>query len=174
MKPPVFSVAVPEYQVETEPNHRAVGKIVDAVIKEHFLGQTLVVRGIGSLEHPGKSVDGLIATIQALGTDRYDPARKGDRYENVAGKHIDFFAFRRKIMPTTELFKDISWGFYHGAKKIHGRPVRIDILLLYDASQLKAILHRYADRIDAKRDGFVFKDPTNKQTALLGIIKIQG
>ncbi len=120
------------------------------------------------------TVEELINTIQKLGTDRYDPLKVGDRYENIMNKHIDLFAFRRKITSTTELFKDISWGFYHGAKAIHGKPVRIDLVIIYDASQLKAVMHQYEGRTDIKRDGFVFKNPNNKKAALKAIIKILG
>jgi hypothetical protein len=136
------------------------------------MDQTIVVRGIGSSEHPGKTIDELIEIILTSGTDRYDSAHKGDRYENIQGKHIDLFGFRHKITPRTKLFKDIIYGFYHGAISIHGKPTRIDILIIYDASKLKAVVHQYEGRTDKKRDGFIFKDPMHKTEALRGIIKI--
>ena len=71
-----------------------------------------------------------------------------------------------------QLFKDISWGFYHGARAIHGKPVRIDLLTIYDASQLRPVAHQYEGCENVKRDGFVFKKPGSKVIALLGIIKI--
>jgi len=168
----LFELHLPEYSVESEPDHKAVGKLVDAVINEHFRGQTVIARGVSSRAHPGKSIDELIEIIQRTGTDRYDPQRAGDRYENVQDKHIDLFAFRRKVTAQMELFKDISWGFYHGSKAIHGEPVRIDILTIYDAFQLRAVVHQYQGREDKKRDGFVFKDPAKKALAVLGILKI--
>jgi hypothetical protein len=168
----ILSVNIPQYKVETEPDHKAIGKLVDEVIKENFTGQTVVVRGLSSAAHPDKKFEELVEIIKQQGTDRYDPQRMGDRYENIKGKQIDLFAFRRKVMPRVELFKDISWGFYHGAKTIHGEPVRIDLLTIYDASQLKAVAHQYKGRIDIKRDGFVFINPHNKAAALIGIIKI--
>lgn len=168
----IFTVDLPEYQVDAEPDYRAVGRKVDDEIRKHFMGRTVVVRGVGASEHPGKTVDGLIEIIKTLGTDRYDPARKGDRYENIDGKHIDFFGFRRKVTPRMELFKDIAYGFYRGAIEVHGRPTRIDILIIYDSAQVKPVLHHYEGRADYKRDGFVFKNPANKRTALLGIVKI--
>lgn len=161
-----------EYTVEQEPDHKAIGEVVDDAIKQHFPGQTIIARGLSSNEHPNKTVEELIEIIQKLGTDRYEPERAGDRYENIKGKHIDFFAFRRKVTPRMELFKDISWGFYHGAKAIHGKPVRIDLLTIYDAAQLKAVVHQYEGHTDIKRDGFIFKRPENKTNALLGIIKV--
>jgi len=71
-----------------------------------------------------------------------------------------------------QLFKDISWGFYHGSKAIHGYPVRIDVVSVYDASLLKAVVHQYEGRDSTKRDGFVFIDPESKPKALLAIIQI--
>jgi len=170
--PSIITVHLPEYDINSVPDHISLGKIVDDELKEHFMGQTVVARGIGSSEHPGKTIDGLIEIIQRDGTDRYDPARKGDRYENSQGKHIDLFGFRRKITPRIQLFKDVIYGFYHGAIAIHGKPTRIDVLIIYDASKLKAVVHQYEGRTDKKRDGFVFKDRANKSEALLGIVKI--
>lgn len=168
---PVLTVHLPEYTVDTEPNHKVIGKVVDNCLREHFLGQTVVVRGLSSGEHQ-ESVDELIEIIKRSGTDRYDPERAGYRYENIKGKHIDLFAFRRKITERTQLFKDLSWGFYHGAIAIHNKPVRLDILTVYDSSKLKAVVHQYEGRDDIKRDGFVFKNPNNKVGALKAIIKI--
>lgn len=166
------SVNIPDYQVSTEPDHKVIGKIVDDELRKYFMGQTVVVRGVSSSDHPSKSIDELVEIIQRDGTDRYDPNRKGDRYENIQGKHIDLFAFRRKVTPHMQLFKDISWGFYHGSTEIHGRPTRIDILTIYDATKLKAVLHQYEGRSDKKRDGFVFRDPQHKPQALTGILCI--
>lgn len=169
----VLTVAVPEYRVDREPDHRAVGKVVDAEIKGHFMGRTVVARGIGSQEHPGKTVDDLVEIIERHGTDRYDPDRKGDRYDNIQGKHIDLFAFRRKVTPRMRLFEHIVWGFYHSAIMLDRRPCRIDILTLYDATKLTAVLHQYEGRTDKKRDGYAFKDPERKRDALLGIVKVR-
>ena len=169
---PIFTLHLPQYQIATEPDHRTVGKIVDDEIRRHFAGRTIVARGIGSSEHPGETIDELVEVIKRDGTDRYDANRKGDRYENLQSKHIDLFGFRRKVGPRMQLFKDVVYGFYHSALGIHGKAVRIDILIIYDAVKLKAVLHQYEGRTDKKRDGFVFLDPTHKQDALLGVVKI--
>jgi hypothetical protein len=172
--PEVYEISLPAYQVNTEPDHILIGKIVDAEIKKHFLGETIVARGIASTAHPNKSVDELVDIIKKLGTDRYDSARIGDRYTNIEGRHIDLFAFRRKVTPDMKLFQDISWGFYHGALAIHGKPVRIDILTIYDAGRLKAVTHQYEGRSDRKRDGFVFKDERHKPQTIKAVFKILG
>lgn len=169
---PVITLHVPQYRIDIEPDYKVIGEIVDDELRKHFTGRTIVARGIGSSEHPGRTIDELVEIIKHDGTDRYDPSRTGDRYENTQGKHIDLFGFRRKVSLRMQLFKDVVYGFYHSALGIHGKAVRIDILIVYDATKLKAILHQYPGRTDKKRDGFVFRDSTNKQDALLGIIKI--
>ncbi len=169
---PVYTVHLPEYQVTAEPDTEAIGQIVDTELRKHFLDKTIVARGIGSSEHPGKTIDELVEIIKQCGTDRYDSSRTGDRYENIQGKHIDLFGFRRKVTPRMQLFKDIVYGFYHSAIGIHGKPTRIDILIIYDVAKLKAVVHQYKGRLDKKRDGFVFREPSQKQDALLGIIRV--
>jgi hypothetical protein len=170
--PQIITVDAPSYSVQTEPDHKAIGALIDEVIKKNFMGNTIVARGISSSAHPDKSIDELIEIITTTGTDRYDPTRAGDRYDNIQGKRIDLFGFRRKVTHRMQLFKDISWGFYHGAKVFQGEPVRIDIVTIYDASRLKAVLHQYEGREDKKRDGFKFRRPDNKVAAVLGVIKI--
>jgi len=167
-----LTLHIPQYQITAEPDHRAIGKIVDDELRRHFMNATIVARGIASSEHPGKTIDELVEIIKLDGTDRYDVNRKGDRYENLQGKRIDLFGFRRKVGPHMRLFKDVVYGFYHSALGVHGKAARIDILIIYNAEKLKAVLHQYEGRTDKKRDGFVFLDPTHKQDSLLGIIKI--
>lgn len=170
--PKVITINIPTYSVETEPDHQTIGSLVDEAIKRDFMGSTIIARGISMSAHPDKNIDELVGIIESTGTDRYDPERAGDRYENIQDKQIDLFGFRRKVTPRMRLFKDISWGFYHGSKAIHGEPVRIDLVTIYDADQLKAVLHQYEGRDDKKRDGFVFRNPGDKTTAVLGVVKI--
>jgi hypothetical protein len=170
---PTISIKLPSYRVDSsEPDHNAIGKIVDDSLRQYFEGQTLIVRGISSAEHPGKSAEDIINIIKKTGTDRYNPEKMGDRYENIQKKQIDLFAFRRKITRRTRLFKDLSWGFYHGSLAIHGRPTRLDILIVYDSNQLQAVLHQYEGRKDTKRDGFVFKNPSDKPSAVKAIFHL--
>lgn len=167
-----LQVSLPHYTVDKVPDHKALGNIVDVVIKDNFMGQSILVRGIASSVHPGKTVDEMIDTIARTGTDRYDSTRKGDRYENVEGKHIDLFAFPHTVTEGSSIFADVVYGFYHSALGFHGRAVRIDILTIYDANQMQEVLHHYEGRDDIKEDGFTFKDPANKTQALIGIIRI--
>lgn len=165
-------LSLPHYSVEVEPDYKAIGKLIDDELKKNFIGKDILLRGIGSQQHPGKSVDEVVDIIRKTGTDRYDPSRTGDRYENIENKRIDLFAFSASVTQEMELAWQVIYGFYHSAIAVHGSPVRIDILTIYDATQMTEIVHQYKGRDDIKRDGFIFNDPDNKQAPLLGIIKI--
>ncbi|WP_195909145.1 hypothetical protein [Microlunatus sp. Gsoil 973] len=168
----VITVPLPDYQVRTEPDHRRIGRRVDEAIRTHFAGHKIIARGVSADDHPDLTVDQLISIILHTGTDRYDPGRAGDRYDNVEAKHIDLFGFRRTVTRRMRLFEQLSWGFYHGSIEIHGRPTRLDVVTIYDATRLRAVLHRYAGRVDAKRDGYRFVEPGRQADAVLGVIKL--
>lgn len=173
---PVFELHLPEYQVYEEPNHEVIGKKVDDLIKQYFLGQHVAIRCLGSCDHLNKDTDELIEIIKQTGSDRYDPVRKGDRYENNEGKHIDFFALEYQVNENSEIFQDFTHPFYHWCKDQDGKPVRLDICIIYDATKLDQISFTYAGRENEgqRSDGWVFRDPDNKPSAILGIIKITG
>jgi len=168
----ILEIKLPNYSVDAEPDHLLIGKIVDNELKSQFPGKQVLVRAIASSEHPGKTVDELVNMIAQKGTDRYDPERAGDRYDNIEGKHIDLFAFPADLSTDNAVFNQAVWGFYHSAKVIHGYPMRIDIVLIYDATKMQQVLHQYVGREDIKDDGFCFKEPNNKPDALLGVIKL--
>ena len=64
-------------------------------------------------------------------------------------------------------------SFYEWPIKDRSRPIRIDIGVVYDLSKLRVVEHKYLGReSEIKRDGFVFKNPKNKKSSILGIIKI--
>jgi hypothetical protein len=170
----VCSVHIPGYRIDTQPDYKTVGAIVDAELKEHFMGQIIGLRALGSQEHPGKTIDDLVEIIKLDGTDRYDPKRNGDRYDNVEGKHIDLFLLRRKITERSQIFWQFAWSFYESPLKVRGYSVRADILVVYDLSKLKAVrtTHTHEGRPITKRDGYIFRNPANKAGAVLGIIKI--
>jgi len=86
---PVIRVNLPNYLV-----HPASAEIPDAILKSageeiaaelerNFAGKRVLLRLLSSSEHPGKTPKELIAVIRSLGHDRYDPSRKGDRYDNL-------------------------------------------------------------------------------------------
>lgn len=171
---PIFTIYLPEYNVDSEPDHEKIGKIVDDEIKKYFMGQAILLRGLASIEHPGKSIDELIEIIKRDGTDRYDLVRVGDRYENIENKHIDFFALKFEVAKNTEMFSQLTWPFYHWGIEDRGFPLRCDILIIYDPLKLEQIDFTYAGREHegSRDDGFVFKDSANKPATIKAIFKI--
>lgn len=171
---PVYTIHLPEYNFDNgEPNHKVIGKPVDDELRKYFMGETILIRGLGSHEHPGKSVDELVDIIKTTGTDRYDPARIGDRYTNVGDKYFDLCALRRTISPRSKIFWQLSWSFYLSPLKERGYPVLVDILTIYDPKQLKAVAYSPRGQNGrVMRDGFVFRNPDDKPAAIKAIFKI--
>ncbi len=171
---PVYTVHLPEYQVTTKPDYKANGVFVDNELRKHFMGQMVGLRALGSQEHPGKTIDDLVEIIKRDGTDKYDPERNGDRYDNIENKRIDLFLLRRKISDKSKIFWQLAWSFYESPLKLRGQPVRVDILAIYDLTKLKAVrtTHTHEGYPVTKRDGFAFREPDKKNEAVMGIIKI--
>ncbi len=170
-KIPILEVSIPEYTVETAPDSKAIGEKIDQVLISHFRDKRLVVRCLSSKDHPGKSLDDLVALISQIGIDRYDDEQKGDRYNNVEGKKIDFFALERIVRPGTALMEQFINSMYFDARRFGFEPTRIDIVLLYSWALVQQVVHTYADARQ-KDDGYVFKDPERKTEALAGIVKV--
>lgn len=193
---PVYQVKVPEYKLKqfnvdsnskyfdwyglkismiyeyNKPDFSEIGAKIDVCLAKHFLGKKVAIRVLSSQDHK-ISINELIKIIKKLGHDRYNLARKGDRYDNLENKHIDFFALNFKVKSNGKYFKEFIEPFYYWPIADRRFPIRIDIAIIYDLSKLKVVEHRYKGREnEIKKDGFVFKDQDNKQDALLGIIKI--
>lgn len=167
----IYKISTPEYQIKTMPEYKDIGGKIDAVLKKHFLGQRLAVRCVSSGEHRGKTMDDLIKIIKKHGTDRYSPKRQGLKYKNVGNKHIDFFALDRKITPNAKIMWQFIWSFYYYPRQWGIKPTKIDLIILYNRKQLKSV--RYTeDGRRYKNDGFIFKHPSNKPSALKGFINI--
>ena len=85
---PWFNLRIPKVYADNKPDFTKIGAKVDKCLKKHFLGKKVAVRVLGSEEHEGKSINELIKIIKILGYDRYNPKRKGERYENIENKKI--------------------------------------------------------------------------------------
>jgi predicted PhzF superfamily epimerase YddE/YHI9 len=172
--PKTLEIALPEYKANTKPDYLAVGSKLDRLLEEHFAGQDIVLRCIGSQDHPGKTLNELAEIIIKTGTDKYDPVRTGQGY-NVGtdqGKHIDFFGTPVKVHVGTDIFTlELLDDFYNGSLGDRGYAIRIDIVIVYDASKLTRVEHLYGDDVE-ESDGFVFKEPGHKPSAVLGVLKI--
>ncbi len=170
---PWYTIKIPKVYWENQPDFEKIGSKIDQSLMKHFQGKNVAIRALSSAEHKGKSSSDMIKIIKELGHDRYDLNRKGDRYENIENRHIDFFALDFKIEKDKSYFKYLLEPFYFWPIADRGNPIRIDIAIVYDLSKLSAVEHRYEGREnEIKKDGFVFKDPDNKPDAILGILKI--
>jgi len=173
---PVYEISTPEYHFkEGKPDFALIGSEIIQCLRKYFLGKRIALRLLSSTGHPEKSLEELIEIIKKYGHDRYDSSRVGDRYENIDNQDIDFFALDFEVGKEQEE-QCIQWAldsFYEWPMKNKAWPVRIDIGIVYDPSQLKTIEHIYTGREnEIKRDGFVFKNADKKPNAILGIIKI--
>jgi len=64
-------------------------------------------------------------------------------------------------------------GFHIYGPNFHGKPpVRMELWLVYDRKAVRSVTHSYAATGQTKRDGFVFRDPTQAQGTLLGIVAV--
>lgn len=172
--PIVLEVAIPEYEANAKPDFLKVGPKLDRLLEEHFAGKGVVLRCLGVQDHPGKTLDELTDIILKTGTDKYDSIRTGQGY-NVGveqGKHIDFFGTPASVQHGTSIFTlELLSDFYHGAIGDRGYTIRIDSVIVYDASKLINVEHLYGKDVE-ESDGFVFRDPEHKADALLGLIKV--
>ncbi|MBT7902975.1 hypothetical protein HN587_03855 [Candidatus Woesearchaeota archaeon] len=170
---PWFGLKIPKVYFNNKPDFDKIGSRIDVCLKRHFLGKKVAIRVLSSDEHPKMSIGDMIKIIKKLGHDRYDPNRVGDRYENIEGKHIDFFALEYKVTKKGEYFAQFIEPFYFWPIADGRGPIRVNLAIVYDFSKLDVVEHRYKGREnEIKKDGFVFKDRNDMSGAILGIIKI--
>ncbi len=170
---PWFNIQIPKVYVDNKPDFTLIGAKIDKCLTRHFLGKKVAVRVLGSQEHKNKNINEVIKIIKELGHDRYDQKRSGDRYKNIENRHIDFFALDFEVKADGEYFKDFIEPFYYWPIADREQPIRIDVAIIYDLSQLEMVEHQYKGREgEIKRDGFIFRYPSRKPEAILGIIII--
>ena len=170
----VITISIPEYKADKKPDCLAIGLRLDQLLEKHFLGKDVVLRCIGGQDHPNKTLDELADIVLKTGTDKYDPDRKGQGYEAGSNQdeHIDFFGTETKVQPSTDIFTlELLDDFYYGSQGDRGYPIRIDLVIVYDAAKLTKVEHLYGEAVE-ESDGFVFKDPGKKHDTLMGVIKI--
>jgi hypothetical protein len=172
MKPVVLETTIPEHQPGNEPDHAEVGKKLDDLLKQHFMGREVVIRCIGSQDHPNLNLDELTDLVVKTGTDKYDANRMGVGYEEFVRKQIkvDFYGEITKITEDLNFMGQAIWEMHHSAIGDRGYGVHVDLVLIYDVEKLDMVMNLYDTHPTS--DGFTFKDQANKSTALLGVIKI--
>lgn len=168
---PWYGVQIPGDYLRLKPKFGPISAGVDGCLKQHLDGRHVIIRALSIADHPGLSVDDLIAVIRRLGHDRYDAQRPGNLYDNVDDARIDLFALPFTIKEECSYLPFFLEPFYYLGIAEHGRPNAIDLLTVYDRAQMKQVPHRYEGREDIKRDGYAFRYPDRKPDALLGIVR---
>lgn len=167
---PIWKVSVPGYTTNKTVDYENIGKKLDKIIKQNFLGKKVLIRCVGSKDHVGLKIDELIDTIKKIGTDRYDPERKMIFHDFYSKHNPDLFASPYTVTETTPSMRQLIEEFYEkttGDRKI---GIRADVILVYDPRKLKMIKHVYENQDWS--DCFTFKYPENKRESLLGVIQI--
>lgn len=173
----IISISIQEYKLETQPDYEAVGEKIDKAVIENFDG-TYLVRALSIIDHPQLTLDELVDIILKTGTDKYDPDRKGVAHEEFEPYQPDIQAGIIKIEngKLSESFSDDVKRFYENTLIDRGYRLRIDLLVFYDPELLvKAV------KVDDSKPSVAshleeylwkFKEPDNKQNAVVGILKI--
>ncbi|MDE1836893.1 MAG: dephospho-CoA kinase [Euryarchaeota archaeon] len=185
----IAQVAVPDYTVAREPDYHAIGVKVDQAVEAEFPDGTYVVRAIGLDDHPGLHHDDLIAIILDRGTDKYDPSRKGVAHDDFKDYDYDIHAGPLRMRNSRLVldkfdrerggrswFGGVVWHFYNGAPIDRGHPVRLDLLIFYDARKLVKA-RKLNSRTKGVRRGlgrhlYRFKNRQDKRSALLGLVEV--
>lgn len=177
-KPKIVTISLPEYTIDTQPDYVAIGSKIDKALEENFEG-VFLERVLSITDHPRYTLDQLADIIINTGTDKYDPNRKGVEHESFEPYNADLQAGSIEIRndKLTEPYgASLIKLFYENVLLDRGYRLRIDLILLYDPKQMTK-----AEKIDPTKPGveshleqylWKFKNPEQKQKALLGVIKI--
>ncbi len=176
MNTKVIALALPEYDILAEPDYEGIGAKIDKALEDNFTGKQVALRAISLAEHCPLTLDELVAEILRTGWDRYNPNRAS------LDRHFD--AYRPDMHAGVVTIGQDHFGegadfvrkFYENILLDRGYRLRIDVILIYDRDRLVQ-----AEKADPDKPSvhprlepylFRFKDPNNKQAALLGILKL--
>ena len=160
---------IPEDYVSHAPDFGQTADTLRDYLRAAYPNRELCIRGISLAEHnrvnsSTKTLDELIATVERLGHDRFDPSIAGQGYANEQNRKIDIFAY--DVYPNVD-DEDLIYffmSFYYFGLASSGSPSLLDIIIVYDRTQLSVVEH-------TKRDGFNFK--SDPRAAILEILKIK-
>jgi hypothetical protein len=174
MQPLILTATVPGYKRGQVPDDAVVGKKLDSLLQKHFLNRDVVVRCIGSQDHPSLSLDELTDIVVKTGTDKYDATRMGVGYEEFAqeGIQVDFYGEETIITKDMPVMPQQIWEMHHSAIGDRGFAVHVDLVLIYNRDHLNMVMELYNHH--PLSDGYTFKHPSHKREALLGVIKVLG
>jgi hypothetical protein len=178
MNPKIVTLAIPEYNIDDQPDYNTLGIKIDQALESNFEGKFLE-RAISLTDHPQYNLDQLVDIIITTGTDKYDPKRKGVCYEQFEPYKPDLQAGDIDIV-NHKLNEPYGKGliklFYENVLLDRGYRLRIDLILLYDPQQMltanKIELTKPGVSPDLEKYLWRFKDPNNKRQALVGLLKL--
>lgn len=160
----------PDYAFGKDLDLSKVSQCINKILVSHFKDKTIVIRGIQSEKHT-MSKDQLVQHIIDTGSDRYET--DSTNAVEVSDKPIDLFGYACTVKHTP-IVLPILEGFHKWKPKSLERPQRkVDIWVIYDAKKLKNVEYLHGQYGVRAKDGYVFKDQSNKPGALLGVILIQ-
>ena len=157
------------------PDFTGTAETIISTLQANIKAPIILLRLLSSEDHPDKSKDELVGIIQKLGHDRYDPLRKGDRYENIENKQIDFFALLLDLNSPDApvIVKHALQSFFHFPQRENQDPIWVDLGIVYDPDQIDMVPHQYEGREgEIKTDGFAFRNPNNKPAAVLMLLNL--
>lgn len=166
---------IPKKYIDIEPNWSKVNEAIINFSNKNFPNKIIAIRTLSTQEHnhwckTNMSREDIIEVIEKNGHDRDNPHIKGDRYDNVENKKIDFFALSYDKEDKNLCYMFPTKYFYGIA--INGFPTIVDIMIVYDETKLLEVKHTYEGRNELKDDGYIFKDEKNKLDSILGIVLI--
>ena len=165
----VKHVTCPDYQFD-KLDIAKVSNCIDRVIIEKFSGNKIVLRGIQSEKHNIPKEQSIQQILQT-GTDRNESGHINARKVNDI--YIDLFGFACEVKSGSALTLSVLEGFHKWKPMSLEQPQRrVDIWMIYDASQLDNVEYTHGDYNVKARDGYIFKNPKNKSGALVGLIVI--
>lgn len=165
----LWTVTLQNYSTAKNIDYVYLGKELDQIIQQNFLGKTIVIRLIGSQDHD-KNIPELVHIIQKIGTDRYNPYRKMMFHDFYAKHKPDLFGSVFTVSNKSPSMCQLLKEFHTKTLADRNKGVTADIILLYDPRKLNMIHQVYDGQTES--DCFTFKDPKQKQKALLGIIQV--
>lgn len=168
---PVYTLSIPAYKQNEKPDYGKIGKLIDDTLKEKFLHKNIAIRCLSLQDHPNKPIEELIQIIQTAGTDRYDPSRKMSvAHDFYMKKGVELFATPVKVSSDLSIMSEIIKDFYDGALKDRSYSLKVDLIVIYDLTQLELIPIQYEDGIGD--DAYRFRDSEKRSDAVLGFVKI--
>ena len=181
-----MSIDLPGYRIDAEPDYMRIGQQVDQLICANLVDGKYVVRALGSSDHPDKSLDDLVTIILDSGSDKYDPTRTEIAHEAFAGYDHDFHGTlieicNGNIVPADDdaypsMFADIAYHFIECAPLDRGYSVRIDLLILYHASEVERarLVDPKFERVRESLEQHLYKFciPHNRQRALAALVAL--